>query len=171
MKVIFLSIILLSLGATKAFCQENNSIEVMKIHKIIFNKLKVENANLFVSKKTSKRVYMDFDFKNPPSVDTSSNVIWEQKVWKDFMSEVDTSSIKNYSLETNKNLLPFTAKGNNSEELIFAPVIISKEHNRAICLLQSFRKDSKTGSEIVYLLDKENGQWCVKYVSTFAYFD
>ncbi|KIA91052.1 hypothetical protein OC25_23205 [Pedobacter kyungheensis] len=151
---LFLSFVGLQVNA------QTDNAELYKIHKLLQQNLSTE-GKYAVYGATKKNVMINFDFKDPDGIDTSSSNIWKRAEWKNFLNSVDTSVVANYSLSTAGKPW-FKIKAKAKKTMVFAPVIISNDGNLAISILKIINTLGRASSSMVYFLQKENGKWKVK---------
>jgi hypothetical protein len=146
----------IALTVSAGNCQDKGS-DKNEIHKCVIRELKKEGHKFNIQSATKKSIFSSFDFGGGGrGLDTTSNNIWNRKEWIDFVKTIDTASIREYALNSNAKITP--AKN----RLIFAPIIFSKENDKALCIGTLFSTTNGGGQTTAWYYQKENGIWALK---------
>ncbi|MGF1924443.1 MAG: hypothetical protein ACQUHE_09720 [Bacteroidia bacterium] len=173
MKIIIKYFILILVLFSENISAQEIDKNIFIIYQKVMRFIREPNVKYQVATKTNKYMFDGFDFTNPSGLGVDSNKIWERTEWKGFLTTIDTGGIVDYGLNSNgERWFKSPAKRiKNYTNLEFAPVIISKEGDKAISLLTKYSRVSNSGSSMAFFLEKENGNWKMKYVHTYSFFD
>src|SRR6476660_6040959 len=87
---------LISLG-TAVSGQGKTENQLFKIHKEVISRLRESDTKYRIFLRTDKSVFANFHFEDPSGVDSRPDRIWKMPEWKQFLSNIDTASLSNYS--------------------------------------------------------------------------
>ncbi|TDQ06674.1 hypothetical protein [Pedobacter metabolipauper] len=166
--------LLLTVSKT-SYAQKLRRSDTISIHNLVVDRLKIHKNQITINLQTDRSDYLRyFDFKDLNTVGGDTKRFLEQKEWRTFLSNVDTSKIADYKLETKgkrwfkdiEGILP-------AERLIFSPVIFSKESNKAIVMftLLSFSGSNLSGSKTAWFYENLKGKWLLKTGQVIVYID
>jgi hypothetical protein len=145
-------------------CQNTISDDKNEIYKNVVNMLKKDGEKFTVKDFTKKSVFSNFDFNDGGrGIDTISNKVWNKKEWIAFIKSIDTASITDYSL----NIKP--SKKRAKTQITFAPIMFSKENDKALCIGQLYSLSS--GQVTAWYYQKEKAIWILKGWQVFSYID
>ncbi len=169
MTLLFLNLLLI-LNAN-VFGQKSSKYSLNEVHRRVIDHLRKESTGrYYVALKTNKSYLKNFKFKDPSGLDLDKENIWHKPGWKAFLNAVDTSRITDYQLTSaGKPWFISPKKGKLGRSLIFAPVIISNDDTKALCIFNVF--GSGSGSYMACYLELEHNKWHVKQSQTFLYWD
>jgi hypothetical protein len=135
-------------------CQ-NTIEEKSQIHKSVIKVLRKEGEKFTIQDFTKKSVFSSFDFRGGGrGLDTASNKIWNKKEWIDFVKNIDTASITDYSLNIK------SSQNRAKKQLTFAPILFSKENDKALSIVKLY--SSSSGQLAAWYYEKEKGIWVLK---------
>lgn len=147
-------------------CQNKAYDDRAEIHKSLVRTLHKRGVKFSVLGYTKKRVFSDFDFGGGGrGLDTISNRIWNKKEWIAFVKGIDTASVLDYSLNIN------ASQNRKKEELIFAPIIFSKENDKALCIGKLYHVSNGSGQVTAWYYEKEKGKWILRDWQIFSMID
>lgn len=156
---------LIILTINNGICQNRTDGDKTEIHKGVVKALRKEGVKFNVFGFTDKSTFSNFDFSGGGrGLDTRSSRAWNKKEWIDFVKGIDTASIANYSLNINAH------QSSAKKELIFAPIIFSKEKDKALCFTKLYSKIGG-GQVTAWYYEKEKGTWILKDWQTFLLID
>jgi len=155
-----ITFLLFSFVGLQVHAQTTEKKQVFEIHKLL-EKMLSSDAKYSVYGTTKKNIIRNFDFKNPDGLDTSASNVWKKAEWKNFLNNVDISTVSDYSLSTASKPW-FKNTGKSKDILVFAPVILSPDGNLAISILELTNTRGRSSTSRVYFLQKENGKWSIK---------
>ncbi len=148
----------------EAKCQEKAPEDKIAIHKNIVSILRKERERFVVYNYTKKSSFSNFDFAGGgKGLDTNSTRTWNKNVWKDFVKSIDTASLEEYPLDINEP----SKKNGKSKKLIFAPIILSNNNDKALCIGKLYSVSGTSGSGIAWFFERENGKWKMKDMQVF----
>ncbi|MFD0940281.1 hypothetical protein [Pedobacter boryungensis] len=149
---------LIILTANNGNCQNKAYDDKTEIHKSVAKILRKEGTKFSVLGTTKKNIFSNFAFsEGGGGLDTSPNRPWNKKEWIGFVKSIDTSAITNYSLNIHK-----TSQKHAENELIFAPIIFSKENDKALCIWELHSVSSGSGQVAAWYYEKEKEKWILK---------
>lgn len=168
MKYIIILQLFFAVGISKAQAQIQTN-DTLTLYKIVFNSLSKESSGYQVYNFSKKDAFQKFDFKYPSTFDTLRHIAWQNKNWRTFLAGVDTSMVKEYPLATNGK--PWFKKDTQSKKnnLIFAPVLISKDRTMALVIVRIFGKEP--GSGIAFYLTNSSTGWIIEKSDTYVFYD
>lgn len=167
MTLLFLNLLLI-LNAN-VFGQKSSEYSLNEIHNRVLDHLRKEpTRHYYVAAKTNKSYLKNFNFKDPSGLDLDKEKIWHKPGWKAFLNAVDTSRITDYQLASAGKPW-FISPKKPGCSLIFAPVIISRNADKALCIFNVFKDGS--GSYMACYLELERNKWHIKQSQTFLYWD
>lgn len=98
----------------------------IKIHKSVVKTLKKQQEGFYIHSFAKRSSFSNFDFaRGGKGLDTNSKRVWNSIEWISFVKSIDTSSVSEYVLNIG------TVNRGEKKELIFAPVIFSKDGSKA----------------------------------------
>jgi len=158
-----LLVMFLMFTITNGNCQTKIDDDRIKIHKSVIDILKKERGKFRVHPFTKKTSFSSFDFASGGrGLDTNANRAWNNKEWISFVHSIDTSSISDYPLHIN------TPDKEERKELVFAPIIFSKDGTKALAIAKLYFYESQTGSGMAWFFERDNNVWKVKDMQLFA---
>ena len=166
MRTIYLFLVINSLFVTPVQSQQLNSDRI-QIHKQIFERLRSNNFNVLTVARAQE--FKNFRFNNPSGIDTSDAVIYNRTDWKSFLSSVETSNIKDYSLQVEGKELFKSKNHRNRRTLVFSPIVIDSTKTRAVCITTIIGK--KSGFQNAWYLTRENNKWKIDEDQLLSIFD
>lgn len=145
----FFTLVILTL--TSCYSQKRFINDKIVIHKLAIKSIKEEKRKFSIFPVTKKSSLQGFDFiGGGRGLDTISLKPWNEKEWIEFINNIDTSNIEDYSLKENVKFNTNTS--NLKSVVVFAPVIIS--NNKALCVAKFYSKT--TGSSSTSWFFKKN---------------
>lgn len=120
---------------------------------------------------TNKQLFENINLSNPSynTLDTSSTKFWHNKYWADFLTKIDASAIKDYTLETN-NKSWFKPDDKKNVALSFSPIVFNSGNDKALFLLKYSRSGSG-GAIVSAFFEKLNDVWIIKDVLQLVLLD
>jgi hypothetical protein len=156
--------VLIILTINKGNCQSSINDEKNEIHKTVLKALKKEGEKLVIFPSTKKNSFSNFDFAGGGrGLDTVSKRISNNREWIDFIKNIDTASIVDYPLNINGS------EKNKNKQLTFAPIIFSKENDKALCISKTYSILSQTGQVNAWYFEKEKSSWILKDKQVFSF--
>ncbi len=153
------------LAITEGNCQKVQD-EKTEVHKTVIKQLKQEGEKFNIYPTTKKSSFRNFGFAyGGQDLDTISSKPSNQRDWILFIKSIDTSIIGDYALTSIK------IGQKEKRNLIFAPVVFSKDGSKALCIATIYSKKSQTGSGIAWLLERKERVWSIVETQTFVYID
>lgn len=164
--LVTLAICLTAIGI-KTPVKYNKNTDLYRIHSSVIKTLK---AKKYTASKETNKVYLSFfDFTQNSNLSDNKEDILYRPDWLNFIKGIDTTKILNYRLSSAGDLW-FKPRKSGYGSIIFAPVIISVDRKKALCIFHKFRTGS-TGSYMVAYMQLTNNRWIVEKFDTLAYLD
>lgn len=164
MNKIILIVPILLLGVfTKLNAQ--NRLDTISLYKTALKQMHLDQSVKTVRLTTSKQLFVNINLPNPSynTLDTSGTKFWHTKDWADFLTKINTSKIKDYTLKTNNKQWFKTFKPNDAKNvaITFSPIIFNSANDKALFLIK-YSRAGAGGAVVSAFFEKLNDVWKVK---------
>lgn len=149
-------------------------LDSITLYKTALRHLQLAKAVKIVRSTTDKHLYDHINLSHPSqnTLDTTNIKFWQNKDWSEFLNKIDTSAIKEYTLETGRKTWFKTFEQSNSRRVIlsFSPIAFNRSNDKALFVIR-YQRANSGGAIVSAFFEKLNHIWLIRDVLQLALLD
>ncbi|MEH3112424.1 hypothetical protein [Pedobacter terrae] len=149
-------------------------LDSIKLYQAALRHMQLAKFVKIVRPTTNRQLYHNINLSNPSlnTLDTTNTKFWHNKDWSEFLSKIDTSAIKEYTLKTDRKSWFKTFKQSGSRKIIlsFSPIAFNNRNNKALFVI-SYQGANSGGAIVSAFFEKLNSTWVIRDVLQLALLD